>query len=95
MTMDGTTGDYIAVPVDDEEHERVAAEIGNGIVFKIRVGFSPQRCLRLDPVETLRQRHDHVSPAVSAAEHGGHRRRHLGIDAGDGVVLAHVFPPAC
>ena len=52
VTMDGTTADYIAVPVDDEEHERVAAEIGNGIMFKILVGFAPQRFLRLDPVES-------------------------------------------
>ena len=51
VTMDGATADYIAVPVDDEEHERVAAEIGNGIVFKIMVGFAPQRFLRLDPVD--------------------------------------------
>lgn len=54
MTMDGTTGDYIAVPVEDEEPERVTTEIGNGIVFKIRVWFAPQRFLRLDPVDTLR-----------------------------------------
>ena len=52
VTMDGKTADYIAVPVDDEEHERVAAEIGNGLVFKIMVGFAPQRFLRLDPVES-------------------------------------------
>jgi hypothetical protein len=52
VTMDGTTADYIAVPVDDEEHERVASEIGNGLVFKIMVGFAPQRFLRLDPVES-------------------------------------------
>ena len=52
VTMDGTTSDYIAVPVDEEEHERVAKEIGNGIVFKILVGFAPQRFLRLDPVES-------------------------------------------
>jgi hypothetical protein len=52
VTMDGATADYIAVPVDDEEHERVAAEIGNGIVFKIMVGFAPQRFLRLDPVKS-------------------------------------------
>ena len=52
VTMDGSTADYIAVPVDDEEHERVAEEIGNGIVFKIMVGFAPQRFLRLDPVES-------------------------------------------
>ena len=53
VTMDGKTADYIAVPVDDEEHERVAAEIGNGILFRIMVGFAPQRFLRLDPVENL------------------------------------------
>jgi hypothetical protein len=52
VTMDGTTADYIAVPVDDEEHARVAAEIGNGLVFKLLVGFAPQRFLRLDPVES-------------------------------------------
>ena len=52
VTMDGVTADYIAVPIDDEEHERVAAEIGNGIGFKIMVGFAPQRFLRLDPVES-------------------------------------------
>ena len=52
VTMDGATADYIAVPVDDEEHGRVAAEIGNGVLFKIMVGFAPQRFLRLDPVES-------------------------------------------
>lgn len=52
VTMDGTTADYTAVPIDDEEHARVAAEIGNGIGFKIMVGFAPQRFLRLDPVES-------------------------------------------
>jgi hypothetical protein len=52
VTMDGATADYLAVPIDDEEHERVAAEIGNGIGFKIMVGFAPQRFLRLDPVES-------------------------------------------
>jgi hypothetical protein len=51
VTMDGTTADYIAVPIDEEEHARVAVEIGNGILFKIMVGFAPQRFLRLDPVE--------------------------------------------
>ncbi len=52
VTMDRKTADYVAVPIDDEEHERVAAEIGNGIVFRIMVGFAPQRFLRLDPVES-------------------------------------------
>ena len=52
VAMDGTTADYIAVPVDDDEHARVAAEIGNGWLFKLMVGFAPQRFLRLDPVPT-------------------------------------------
>ena len=51
VTMDGATADYIAVPVDDAEHERVAAEIGNGFLFKLMVGFAPQRFLRLEPVD--------------------------------------------
>ena len=50
VTMDGVTTDYVAVPVDEEEHARVSRDIGNGIVFKIMVGFAPQRFLRLDPV---------------------------------------------
>lgn len=51
VTMDGKTADYDAVPIDEEEHERVAAEIGNGFLFKLMVGFAPQRFLRLDPVD--------------------------------------------
>ena len=50
VKMDGVTEDYIAVPVDEEEHARVSRDIGNGIGFKIMVGFAPQRFLRLDPV---------------------------------------------
>ena len=50
VTMDGVTADYLAVPVDDEEHARVSRDIGNGIGFRIMVGFAPQRFLRLDPV---------------------------------------------
>ena len=50
VTMDGATADYIAVPVDEEEHARVSRDIGNGLGFKIMVGFAPQRFLRLDPV---------------------------------------------
>ena len=51
VTLDGVTADYVAVPVDAEEHERVEAEIGNGIGLKFLFGFAPQRFLRLDPVE--------------------------------------------
>ncbi len=51
VTLDGVMADYVAVPVDTEEHERVEAEIGNGIMLKFLFGFAPQRFLRLDLVE--------------------------------------------
>lgn len=51
VTLDGVTADYVAVPVDAEEYERVEAEIGNGIGLKFLFGFAPQKFLRLDPVE--------------------------------------------
>ncbi len=51
VTLNGVTSDYIAVPVDAAEHERVEADIGNGIGLKFLFGFAPQRFLRLDPVE--------------------------------------------
>ena len=50
-TLNEVTANYIAVPIDEEEHRRVEAEIGNGIGLKFLFGFAPQRFLRLDPVE--------------------------------------------
>lgn len=50
-TLEGTAADYLAVPVDDEEHRRIEPEIGNGLAIKFLFGFAPQRFLRLDPVE--------------------------------------------
>ena len=52
VTLDGVTADYVAVPIDDEEHARVVPDIGNPIALKALFGFAPQRFLRLDPVES-------------------------------------------
>ena len=50
VEMDGAVGDYIAVPVDGEEFERVAAEHPLPLQYLFLMGFPPQRdILRLDP----------------------------------------------
>lgn len=54
ITVDGETGDYLAVPVTDEEHDRVNSDNGTGIVFKIMTGFPPRYFVRLDPREEPR-----------------------------------------
>ena len=46
----GDTGDYVAVVVDGEEHDRVAADNPTGVVFRILTGFPPRYFVRLDPV---------------------------------------------
>jgi hypothetical protein len=51
VTLDGVAADYVAVPVDAEQHKRVEAELRNGIGLKFLFGFAPQRFLRLDPAE--------------------------------------------
>ncbi len=50
VSIDGTEGDYVAVPVTGEEHDRVDADNPHGIVFYALVGFAPRRFLRLDPM---------------------------------------------
>ena len=49
VTMDGRTGDYLAVPASDEEHSRVNSEHRLGTVFRILTGFPPRYFFRLDP----------------------------------------------
>jgi len=49
VTLDGEKGDYVAVPVTAEEHERVKSENEHGIVFRILTGFPPRYFVRLDP----------------------------------------------
>ncbi len=49
VTVDGERGAYLAVPVTDEEHDRVNRDNGTGIVFRILTGFPPRYFVRLDP----------------------------------------------
>ena len=49
VTMDGRTGDYLAVPASAEEHRRVNSDHRLGTVFRILTGFPPRYFFRLDP----------------------------------------------
>lgn len=49
VTLEGATGDYRAVPVTGEEHERVESANRHGLAFRIVTGFPPRYFLRLDP----------------------------------------------
>ncbi len=49
VTMDGEKAAYLAVPVTDEEHDRVNSEKPLGIVIRILTGFPPRYFVRLDP----------------------------------------------
>ena len=48
-TVDGEKGDYLAVPVSGEEHDRVEGENSAGVIFRILTGFPPRYFVRLDP----------------------------------------------
>ncbi len=49
VAVDGESGDYLAVPVTDEEHDRVNNDNGTGFVFRMMTGFPPRYFVRLDP----------------------------------------------
>ena len=49
VTLDGEKGDYLAVPVSEEEHDRVDGENSLGMMFRILTGFPPRYLVRLDP----------------------------------------------
>ena len=49
VAMDEDIGAYLAVPVTDEEHDRVNSDNGTGILFRIMTGFPPRYFVRLDP----------------------------------------------
>ena len=51
VTLDGETGDYLAVPVSGAEHDRVESENSLGIFFRFLTGFPPRHFVRLDPRE--------------------------------------------
>lgn len=49
VTIDGTEGEFRAVPVTDAERERLFAEHDLGLVVKLLTGFPPRRFVRLEP----------------------------------------------
>jgi len=49
VSLDGSKGDYRAVPVTGEEHDRVDGDNSLGVIFRILTGFPPRTFLRLDP----------------------------------------------
>jgi len=49
VTRDGETSGYRAVPVSEQERERLLAESGFPLVGYAFTGFAPRQFLRLDP----------------------------------------------
>ncbi len=49
VTLDGEKGNYLAVPVTEEEHDRVNGEHSLGMMFRMLTGFPPRYFVRLDP----------------------------------------------
>ncbi len=49
VTLEGEKGDYLAVPVTGEEHDRVDSDNSLPLVFRVLTGFPPRYFLRLDP----------------------------------------------
>ena len=49
VTRGGETTDYRAVPVSEQERERLLDESGFPLVLYVFTGFAPRQFLRLDP----------------------------------------------
>ena len=49
VTRNGQTTDYLAVPVSEQERERLLDEPGFPLALYIFTGFAPRQFLRLDP----------------------------------------------
>ena len=49
VTREGETTDYLAVPVGEEERERLLDESGFPAIAYLFTGFAPRQFLRLDP----------------------------------------------
>ncbi len=49
VTLNGEKGDYLAVPVTGEEHDRVNGDNSVSMMFRILTGFPPRYFVRLDP----------------------------------------------
>lgn len=50
VTIDDKKTAYLAAPVTDAEHDRVAAEHSTSVLFRILTGFPQRTFLRLDPL---------------------------------------------
>ena len=48
ISRDGESGDYVAVPVTGEEHDRMAAEHPIPVGIRLLMGYAPRSFLRLD-----------------------------------------------
>lgn len=48
VSMDGVTADYLAVPVQGAEHDRVEASRPLSLFFRFLTGFPPRYFVRLD-----------------------------------------------
>ena len=49
ITIDGTKGNYRAVPVSGDEHARVESSNRLPFFFRVLTGFPPRLFMRLDP----------------------------------------------
>lgn len=49
ITIGEETGDYLAVPVSEQERAQLLAEHPRGLVANLLMGFAPRYFLRLDP----------------------------------------------
>ena len=51
VALDAQKAPYLAVPVKDQEKERVNSDNSLGLVFRILTGFPPRHFVRLDPIQ--------------------------------------------
>jgi hypothetical protein len=49
VSVNGVTAEYLAVPIDGAEHDRVDADHPLPLSFRILTGFPPRYFIRLDP----------------------------------------------
>ncbi|MBL4682229.1 MAG: hypothetical protein JKY88_16110 [Pseudomonadales bacterium] len=68
IDMDGIVANYLAIPVDEEEHKRVDQENPHSAMFKFLIGFAPREILRLVPITDSVPMLDQVSTLESTLE---------------------------
>ncbi|MDA1075646.1 MAG: DUF3047 domain-containing protein [Proteobacteria bacterium] len=84
VTLDGERGDYLAVPVTTEEHERLNTEHATGFVFRLLTGFPARYFVRFDPVIELVGARAHVTLDNAMA---GWLAAGISVSAGDELTL--------